>query len=90
MRNLFTNSVLALAVLSLATPLIADEPAVTAAAAPAKPAKPKKICRDADASSTSRIGSGRACRTQAEWDAIEAAGPQTSSRSVRSTAPDRN
>jgi hypothetical protein len=90
MRNHFTNSVLAVAALSLTAPLAAAEPAATAVTEPAKAPKPKKICRDAAASSTSRIGSGRACRTQEEWDAIAAAGPQTSSRSVQSASPDRN
>ena len=77
-------AVLVLTALALATPALADEPAATAAAAPAKPPKPKKICRDVDASSTSRIGSGRACRTQEEWDSITAGGAQSSSQSVQS------
>ena len=84
-------AVMVLAALSFATPALADDPAATTAAAPAKPPKPKKICRDADPSSTSRIGGGRACRTAEEWDAIDAhGGQQSSSQSVQSRSADRD
>ena len=84
-------SVLILTTLALATPALADESAATTAAAPAKPPKPKKICRDVEASSTSRVGTGRACRTQEEWDAIDAnGGQQSSSQSVQSRSVGRD
>ena len=88
MRTIFATSVLALAALSLSAPLFADDAAAPASAT--RPEKPKKICREAPVSSTSRIGVGRACRTQAQWDEIAAHGPQTSARAVQSTSADRN
>ena len=90
MRNLIATSVLAISALVLSAPLLADEAAAPAVADAAKPEKPKKICREAPVSSTSRIGVGRACRTQAQWDEIAAHGPQTSARAVQSTSADRN
>ncbi len=90
MRTLPASFLLALSALALSAPLLADETATAPATAPAKPAKPKKICRDADPSSTSRIGGGRACRTQEEWDAIDAGGPQSSSQSVQSRSAGRD
>lgn len=90
MRNSIV-AVFALSALSLSIPALADDPAPDAAAAPAKPPKPKKICRDVEASTTSRIGSGRACRTAEEWDAIDAhGGQQSSSQAVQSRSADHN
>ena len=36
---------------------------------PAPKEKEKKICRSVEASTGSRLGRGRVCKTQAEWDA---------------------
>ena len=53
----------------LAGGVSAAQAADAAQAAPgAKPKKEKKVCR-VYAKTTSRIGSDRVCKTQAEWDA---------------------
>jgi hypothetical protein len=83
-------ALLALAAIALTAPALADEPAATTAPAPAKPPKPKKICRMVEASSTSRIGSGRACRTAEEWDVIDAGGAPSTSQSVQSRSVGRD
>ncbi len=89
--RLSASALLAISALSLAVPALAEDPAATTVAAP-KPAKPKKTCRDADPSSTSRIGGGRVCHTQEEWDDIDAHGGlrQSSSQAVQSRSADHN
>jgi hypothetical protein len=54
-----------------------------AATEQAKPAKPRKICRET-ASSTSRIGVGKVCRTEADWAEIDAKAGAGNGRAVRS------
>ena len=85
--------IIAAAALVLTSPSMADEPVATSSEAPAKPAKapkPKKICRDSEVSSYSRVGSGKTCHTAEEWAAIDAGGKDAKSggRAVRSFGGD--
>ena len=80
----------ALAMIALPSLALADTDAATPVAAPAaKPDKPKKVCRASPASSTSRIGAGRTCMTEADWAAFDAKGGDTanSGRSVQAVTP---
>ena len=80
----------ALAMIALPSLVMADAGAAAPVAAPAaKPVKPKKVCRASPASSTSRIGTGRSCMTEAEWAAFDAKGGDkaSSGRSVQTATP---
>ena len=61
----------------------AEGQATAEQAKPAKQAKPHKICRET-ASSTSRIGVGKICRTETEWAEIDANAGSGNGRAVRS------
>lgn len=79
--------------LLLASPSFASEPVASSSEAPAKPSKPpkpKKICRDAEVSSYSRVGAGKTCHTAEEWAAIDSGGKdgKTGGRAVRSYGGD--
>lgn len=79
----------AAALISMPALAAADETAAPVQTDAAKPAKPKKICRKAEASSTSRIGVARVCKTAEEWAAADGNGASTSgSRSVKSYSGD--
>ena len=71
-----TNRLLAgcCAVLLLApVPALALEAASTTETPAAEaPVKEKKICRREKAASGTRVGTGRICKTQAEWDKLRA------------------
>ena len=52
-----------------------DQPAADQPAAPvamAKAEKPKKVCKSEADAIASRLGTKRVCKTQEEWDAIDA------------------
>ena len=80
----------AFAMIALPSLALADADAAAPVAAPAaKPEKPKKVCRVSPASSTSRIGAGRTCMTEADWVAFDAKGGDkaNSGRSVQTASP---
>ena len=67
---------------ALATPVTHSHSHAEAAPASGETAaKPKKICKQAEASSTGRIGSGKVCKTAEEWAQHDE--KSGSSRSVR-------
>lgn len=76
---------LSLTILAMPAPALASEPApaATTEATATKPEKPKKICRKAEESSYSRLGSGRVCKTAEEWAADDAK-PKTVRTATRS------
>ena len=80
---MISRSLLAAAVLCASAPLTAEAADGQATAEQAKPAKPRKICRET-ASSTSRIGVGKVCRTEADWAEIDAKAGAGNGRAVRS------
>ncbi len=77
----------ALAVAGLAAPVLAETSDGSPAQARPKPAKAPKVCRETT-SSTSRIGAGKICRTEAEWAEIDAKGSDRNGRAVRSVGPE--
>jgi len=83
----------ALSAALLLTGTAAAQTAPATAAAPstdapaAKPKKEKKICRDSDASSYSRMPA-RVCKTQAEWN--RNAGTPVADPGVRSSGTDNH
>ena len=80
----------ALAMFALPSLALADAAAPADVAVPAaKPVKPKKVCRTSPDSSTSRIGAGRTCMTEADWAVFDAkgGGKANSGRSVQAVSP---
>jgi hypothetical protein len=55
-------------------PALAEEAAATSAtpSAEATPVKEKKVCKREKSASGTRVGTGRVCKTQAEWDKLRA------------------
>jgi len=75
----------AVLLLAAGAPAMANEtaPASEGPAAQAAPVKEKKICRRDKQSSGTRVGTGRICKTQAEWDKLRAKAKGEKSASAR-------
>ena len=74
MTNRLLAGCCAALLLAAGAPELAADAAATSAtpSAEAAPVKEKKICKREKSASGTRVGTGRICKTQAEWDKLKA------------------
>ena len=72
MTNRLLAGCCAALLLAAGAPALAQEAASATPAAEPAPVKEKKVCKRENKASGTRVGTGRICKTQAEWDKLRA------------------